>query len=207
MGCVSEVFRRVPVQARSEDKLERVVKAAQRIVVAEGAEAVTTTRLALESEVAVGTIYRYFENREGVLNVLVAQELEELDRRLDVAGYSLGPSDWRERAQRGAEVMIHFADDPSLAYRTLMYTSTLTGEIAATNREHDVRMARKLLADLPRVTLDAMEPHAFSVIHMYLGILDKGMELGFCDPGPRNNAIIEQMHRASLGYLESHFRH
>jgi len=75
----------VPVQARSEDKLERVVTAAQRIVVAEGAEAVTTTRLAKESDVAVGTIYRYFQNREGVLNALVAKELEELDRRLEEA--------------------------------------------------------------------------------------------------------------------------
>jgi AcrR family transcriptional regulator len=207
MSWVSEVFRRVPVQARSEVKLERVVTAAQRIVVAEGAEAVTTTRLAKESDVAVGTIYRYFENREGVLNILVANELDELDRRLDAVGYSLGLSDWRERARRGADVMIDFAADPDLAYRTLMYTSTLTGEIAATNREHDLRMAHKLLADLPRITLDAMAPNPLSVIHMYLGILDKGMELGFSQPGPANDAVIEQMHRASLGFLESYFRH
>ena len=110
-----DVFRRVPVQARSEDKLMRVVRAAQAVVVSEGAEAATTTRIAKDSGVAVGTIYRYFENREGVLNVLVDRELDELDRRLDEVGYSLGGSDWRDRARRGAEVMIDFADDESLA--------------------------------------------------------------------------------------------
>jgi AcrR family transcriptional regulator len=157
--------------------------------------------------VAVGTIYRYFQNREGVLNALVAKELEELDRRLEEADYGLGSSDWRERARRGADVMIDFADDEQLAYRTLMYTSTLTGEIAATNREHDLRMAHKLLADLPRATLDAMAPDPLSVIHMYLGILDKGMELGFSQPGDPDGAIIEQMHRAALGFLEGYFRH
>lgn len=76
----------VPVQARSEDKLARVVSAAQAIVAHEGAEAATTTRIAKDSGVSVGTIYRYFQNREGVLNALIARELDELDRRLDAVG-------------------------------------------------------------------------------------------------------------------------
>jgi AcrR family transcriptional regulator len=204
---VVEVLRRVPVQARSEDKLARVVRAAQTIVAAEGAEAATTTRIAKDSGVAVGTIYRYFQNREGVLNALVAQELDELDRRLEQVGYDLGGPDWRERARRGADVMIEFADDGTLAYRTLMYTSTLTGEFAAINREHDLRMAQKLVAGLPVQTLDALAPDPLSVIHMYLGILDKGMELGFYQPGTRDDRVIEQMHEAALGYLEARFRH
>lgn len=202
-----QFFRRTPVQPRSERKLARVLASAQRIVVSEGAEAATTTRIAEDSGVSVGTIYRYFSNREGVLNVLVAQELDELDRRLEEGGFSLGGPDWRERAERGARIMVDFADDPTLAYRTLMYTSTLTGEIAATNREHDLRMAHHLLKDLPKVTVDAMAPHPLSVIHMYLGILDKGMELGFYQEGPRDDAIIEEMHRSSLGFLEGYFRH
>ena len=103
--------------------------------------------------------------------------------------------------------MIDFADDESLAYRALMYTSTLTGQFAATNRDHDLRMAQKLVRGLPRVTLDALAPDPLSVIHMYLGILDKGMELGFYQPGARDDAIIDQMHRAALGFLEDRFRH
>jgi len=201
------MFRRVPVQARSEDKLARVVRAAQAIVATEGAEAATTTRIAKDSGVAVGTIYRYFQNREGVLNALLSRELDELDRRLDDVGYDLGGADWRDRARRGAEVMIEFADDGTLAYRTLMYSSTLTGEFAAINREHDLRMAQKLMRSLPARTLDALSPDPLSVIHMYLGILDKGMELGFYRPGTRDNGVIEQMRRAALGYLESQFRH
>lgn len=202
-----QFFRRTPVQARSEDKLDRVLRAAERIVVKEGAEAATTTRIAQDSGVAVGTIYRYFSNREGVLNALVSEELDELDRRLEEGGYNLGGSDWRERATRGARIMVDFTDDASLAYRTLMYTSTLTGEIAATNREHDLRMAHHLLKDLPAVTLEAMAPSPLSVIHMYLGILDKGLELGFYREGKRDDRILDQMERASLGFLESYFRH
>lgn len=199
--------RRVPSQMRSEEKFLLVLATAQRIVVTEGAEAATTTRLAEESGVSVGTIYRYFTSREGVLNVLVARELDELDRRLDEGGYFLGGADWKKRADAGADIMIEFADDPSLAYRTLMYTSTLTGEIAATNREHDLRMAHHLLRGLPESTRQGMGAVPLNVIHMYLGILDKGMELAFFRPGERNDEVIRQMKVAARGYLAVYFTH
>lgn len=153
---------------------------------------------------SVGTIYRYFSSREGLLNVLVAQELDELDRRLLAAGYSLDGTDWAEKADAGADVMVEFADDSTLAYRTLMYTSTLTGEIAATNRDHDLRMAHHLLESLSPAKLEAMQPDPLSIIHMYLGILDKGMELAFYRPGYRDDAIIAQMKFAARTFLSQY---
>ena len=39
----------------------------ERIVAEEGADAVTTTRVAAEAGTAVGTIYRYFADREAML--------------------------------------------------------------------------------------------------------------------------------------------
>ncbi|WP_053386199.1 TetR/AcrR family transcriptional regulator [Leucobacter japonicus] len=193
--------RRLPSQARSEAKVARMLEVAQRIITTDGAEAATTTRIAAEADVSVGTIYRFFASREGLLNVLVGRELDELDRRLAAADYSLGGADWAERADAGADVMIEFADDPGLAFRTLMYTSTLTGEIAATNREHDLRMAHHLISGLPQRALDAMQPSPLAVMHLYLGILDKGMELAFFRPGHRDDAIIAEMKLAARTFL------
>ncbi|MEC9344176.1 MAG: helix-turn-helix domain-containing protein [Pseudomonadota bacterium] len=44
-----------------------LLEVTERLVASEGCEAVTTTRVAAESGVAVGTIYRYFPNREALL--------------------------------------------------------------------------------------------------------------------------------------------
>lgn len=146
-------------------------------------------------------VYRFFSNREGLLNVLVAEELDELDRRLVAVDYRLSGPDWKEQAEAGIDVMVDFADDPMLAYRTLMYTSTLTGEIAETNRKHDLRMAQHLISGLPESVLSVMAPSPLAVVHMYLGILDKGMELAFYQPGQRDDAIIKQMKVASHAYI------
>ncbi|MGE0500894.1 MAG: TetR/AcrR family transcriptional regulator [Rhizobiaceae bacterium] len=56
-----------PRQPRAVATRNRLLDAVERLVAAEGHEAVTTTRLATEIGVAVGTIYRYFADRDAVL--------------------------------------------------------------------------------------------------------------------------------------------
>lgn len=56
-----------PRQKRAVATRAALLAAVERIVAAEGPEAVTTTRLAQETDLAVGTIYRYFSGREELL--------------------------------------------------------------------------------------------------------------------------------------------
>lgn len=55
------------MQPRALRTRAALLAAVERIVAAEGAEAVTTTAVARETGVAVGTIYRYFADREAML--------------------------------------------------------------------------------------------------------------------------------------------
>jgi AcrR family transcriptional regulator len=56
-----------PRQPRAVETRQRLLDAVEAVVVSEGTAAVTTTRLAAETGVAVGTIYRYFADREALL--------------------------------------------------------------------------------------------------------------------------------------------
>lgn len=57
----------VPRQGRALRTRDRLLSAVEDLVAAEGAEAVTTTRLASATGVSVGTIYRYFDDRDALL--------------------------------------------------------------------------------------------------------------------------------------------
>ena len=57
----------VPRQKRAQRTRTALLAAVEALVAAEGAEAVTTTRLAEITGVSVGTIYRYFSDREQLL--------------------------------------------------------------------------------------------------------------------------------------------
>lgn len=56
-----------PRQNRALRTREKLLAATEALVAAESAEAVTTTRIAAMTGVAVGTIYRYYPNREALL--------------------------------------------------------------------------------------------------------------------------------------------
>ncbi|MEV6877650.1 TetR family transcriptional regulator [Amycolatopsis sp. NPDC051128] len=63
-------LRRVPRQARSRQKLAKVLAAADRLLAAEGVEALTTTRVAAEAGVSVGALYQYLPDRDAITEAL-----------------------------------------------------------------------------------------------------------------------------------------
>jgi AcrR family transcriptional regulator len=67
---MQEMVRSMPVvphQPRALRTREALLGAVEALVASEGPAAVTTTRLAAETGVSVGTIYRYFSDREALL--------------------------------------------------------------------------------------------------------------------------------------------
>ncbi|TNE48051.1 MAG: TetR/AcrR family transcriptional regulator [Deltaproteobacteria bacterium] len=68
--------RRKPKQARSREKVERILSAARSILVNEGPIAFNTNRVAKEAKVGVGSLYEYFPNKESIAQRL----LEDIER-------------------------------------------------------------------------------------------------------------------------------
>jgi AcrR family transcriptional regulator len=67
-----------PQQQRAIAKRATLIVAVKDIVAREGAEAVTTTRVAAEAGTAVGTIYRYFPDRDAMLLAAFDDSVERL---------------------------------------------------------------------------------------------------------------------------------
>lgn len=76
-----------PRQQRAIETKAGLLAAVERIVAEEGSDAVTTTRIAADTGVAVGTIYRYFSDREAMLleayDANVSRLLETCGKALD----------------------------------------------------------------------------------------------------------------------------
>lgn len=57
----------VPLQSRAQKTRAALLDAVERIVASEGEAAVTTTRVAAQTGVSVGAVYRYFPDRDALL--------------------------------------------------------------------------------------------------------------------------------------------
>jgi AcrR family transcriptional regulator len=70
-------LRNVPTQARSRERLRRVLDAADQVLARDGADAFTTTRIARVAGVPVGSVYRYFPDKETIVEALATRYWSE----------------------------------------------------------------------------------------------------------------------------------
>lgn len=68
--------RKSPVQERSKVTVDVIVEAAARVLRKEGADALTTNRIAEVAGVSIGSLYQYFPNKEAIVVALVDSRIE-----------------------------------------------------------------------------------------------------------------------------------
>lgn len=66
-------LRNEPTQARSRARLRRVLDAADEVLATEGAGAFTTTRVAEVAGVPVGSVYRFFPDKQAIVEALAVR--------------------------------------------------------------------------------------------------------------------------------------
>jgi AcrR family transcriptional regulator len=137
-------LRRVPRQARSRERLARMLDAAEDLLVGEGAGALTTTRVAAAAGVSVGSLYQYLPDKEAIVEALAGRylaEFEELMEELanrppvdDPVGTLVDAFARRYRERPG--------------YRALWFGREMTPELRAADLENKAVLAEGLLRAL-----------------------------------------------------------
>ena len=77
--------RRIPVQRRSRERVERILEAAEQLVVRAGVEALSTRAVADRAQVPVATLYQYFAGREAIIRALIERHISSMDARIAAA--------------------------------------------------------------------------------------------------------------------------
>ncbi|MET3601727.1 TetR/AcrR family transcriptional regulator [Martelella mangrovi] len=68
--------RKAPVQKRSKATVEAILEATVQVLLRDGAEKLTTRRIAERAGVSVGTLYQYAPSKEALLYALVSRHLD-----------------------------------------------------------------------------------------------------------------------------------
>jgi AcrR family transcriptional regulator len=74
--------RRRPVQQRSREMVERIMSAATRVLTDVGYGQMSTNRVAAEAEVSIGSLYRYFADKDEIFETLRLRASDAILRRL-----------------------------------------------------------------------------------------------------------------------------
>ena len=134
------ILRRSPQQARSRARIARVLDSAERLLIREGAEALSTSRVAAEAGISVGSLYQYFPDKGAIFDALARRYLDEFEGLMDELAERALREDWPDLV--GA-LIDAFADryraEPG--YRALWFGCHLSEELRAADRRNKRTLA------------------------------------------------------------------
>jgi AcrR family transcriptional regulator len=75
--AIESSHRRTPVQSRSLQTVARVLDAASSLLTQMPLEEVTTTRIAAEAELSIGALYRFFPDKQTIIDAIAVRHVRQ----------------------------------------------------------------------------------------------------------------------------------
>ncbi len=136
-------LRRAPLQERGHDKVRRLLEAADTLLARDGADDLTTPRVADEAGVSVGTLYRWFPDKDAIVEALAINHWAELLKLVDEV------ADAHER-QPGPDLFGDVIDALADGFRArpgflaLWYSNLRTEQLRAATRPGRTEVGRSI---------------------------------------------------------------
>ena len=77
--------RKTPVQARAVSTVEAISEATIQVLLSDGVDRLTTTRVAERAGASVGTLYQYYPNKQALLFAVLAAHFEQVASAVETA--------------------------------------------------------------------------------------------------------------------------
>ena len=192
------------MQARSQERVERILAAATRIVEEQGVDAATTRAVAAAAGVPVATLYQFFSDRDAVLDAVLERELAALDRHVTEQGRVAAAAATTLAGFIDFAFEVHRAYYRSRpAFARLWFGGRRTPPVEAAVRARGRRLAHQWHAVMVDAGLigPATDP-VVSELAVELG--DRIFECAFRREPGAEEAIFAEGKRAVAAYLREH---
>ena len=194
--------RRTPVQRRSRERVERILGAAEHLVLSSGVDALTTREVAGHAHIPVATLYQYFADRDAIIAALIERHISSMDARIATALAGLETYSMRTIVE--TTVGAYRADyraGPS--YVVLWFQGRLSDEIATFIRERDDVLADEfhrfaLEAGLLRSDTDLL------VVRLCFELADRFLEVAYRHDLEGDDRVVAEGVEMVVSHLERH---
>jgi AcrR family transcriptional regulator len=80
---MTPTIRRTPVQERSTDTVQQILKAASALLATDPLDQITTSRVAQAAGVSIGGLYRFFPDKQSIIDAIAVKHVEDLRTALE----------------------------------------------------------------------------------------------------------------------------
>ncbi|WP_192893923.1 TetR/AcrR family transcriptional regulator [Synechococcus elongatus] len=199
-------MRRTPRQARSQERVNRILDVAEDLFARQGYTATTTNAIAAQAQVPIGSLYQFFPDKTAILQALALRYAEKLHQELAVIDgaefATLSLSDYVNQLIDTTDRF--FSENPSY-HAIFMEVQGTMRELEEIDEAADAQLVQDLASSLAKrdASLNPADYEAIAfVLVKAIGTLlwlALGQEQSF-----RQRLVIETK-RLALQYLQSYF--
>lgn len=196
----NEVIRTKPSQARGKERIHIILVAAHDLFHERGIDVVTTNDIALAAGVPIGSIYRYFPNKEAIILALADAYIDEVSDLFELIGGQLRYTklSWEEVITLIIDAWATYARlNGSFGYLFFQITTPTLREAIKSRRERLTNAFGKLL----RKRCPELDDGAVVVCYRFVWVI-KNMVVWPELPAEESPALYKGAARTIAQYLE-----
>lgn len=197
--------RRLPVQARSRERVERILDAAVQLLIEDGYNAVKTNLIAKRAGVSIGSVYQFFPNRFAIFNALAARYRERIAATLAThMGPEAEDQPWEEALEDTMDILAE-TWRTEWAFHSVWLAIQNTAELAeARDQYRNALINDDLMFFLRRILPDASDALLLTIARVMLEtsnlLLDQSMRSG----EKQDELIVDELKFLLHSYIQAH---
>jgi AcrR family transcriptional regulator len=198
-------MRRKPRQARSQERVKRILDVAEELFIAEGYMATTTNAIATRAQVPIGSLYQFFPDKSAILQALALRYGELLHQQLlvidDTKSTTLPLSAYVDRLIDTTNQF--FAENPGY-HAIFMEAQGTAPELEAIEEATDTQLIQDLAMSLAQ-RVPGLEPADYRAIAFVLvKAIGTLLWLSLSQEKLFRQRLVIETKRFALSYLQSY---
>ena len=199
-------MRRKPRQARSQERVNRILDVAEALFASQGYAATTTNAIAAHAEVPIGSLYQFFPDKTAILQALALRYAERLHQQLitidDTEQATLPLSDYVDQLIDTTDRF--FTDNPSY-HAIFMEVQGTVHELQEIDEATDAKLIQDLAKALAKRDAELKPVDYEAIAFVLVKAIGTLLWLALSQKQTFRKRLVEETKRFTLHYLQSYF--
>ena len=199
-------MRRKPVQARSQERVQRILDVAEDLFATQGYAATTTKEIAAQAQIPIGSLYQFFPNKAAIVRALFVRYNDLLHQQLALFNDSeLSKLPLSTFVDKLTDISIDFYLENPGYHKIYMEAQDLVSKLDEIEDAADAKLIQELVVLLKQreaITEDVNYEAIASVL------INAGSQVIWTALGQEERfqqQLFAEIKRFSLSYLQSYF--
>ena len=198
-------MRREPKQARSKERVKRIMDVAEQMFIEEGYEVTTTNAIADRAEVPIGTLYQFFDDKRAILYALAErylslfrQQFEKLDNKNSI---QLPLTEYIDQI---IDTIVKFFQDYPGYHAIFMQAQGTVAEIEELDRASDQKFIQDWAIELAQRYGKLTDKQCEVVAFVLVKTIGTILWLSLSEEPEFREKLIKETKRFTISYLQSY---